>query len=172
MAETLIAWFTRFTDDPKKLASRLAGRPVLVYEPPVRDEPGDDSEDDFQFRTSAGDGAINSKTGEAVVALVEKTKDNAFQRRVTLGRTTNNDIVLEDASVSRFHAWLQLNEKAVWEIVDAGSRNGTFVNGRRLAQKVGQSLDNDQRVRIGSVELRFFTAKGFQDYLARRATER
>ncbi len=172
MAETLIAWFTRFTDDPKKLSARLAGRPVLVFEPPVREESADDADDDFQFRTSAGDGAINSKTGEAVVAVIEKTKDNAFQRRVTMGRTTNNDIVLEDASVSRFHAWLQLNDKGAWEVVDAGSRNGTFINGRRLSQKVGQALDNDQRLRIGSVELRYFTSKGFLDYLARRAVER
>lgn len=172
MAETLIAWFTRFTDDPKKMASRLAGRPVLVYEPPMRAESMDDADDDFQFRTSAGDGSISSKTGEAVVAVVEKTKDNAFQRRVTLGRTTNNDIVLDDASVSRFHAWLQLNDKGIWEVVDAGSRNGTFVNGRRVAAKVGQVLENDQRVKVGSVELRFFTAKGFADYLGRRATER
>ena len=39
MPESLLAWFNRYMDDPKKLEARLAGRPVLLYEPPELPEP-------------------------------------------------------------------------------------------------------------------------------------
>ena len=172
MAETLIAWFTRFTDDPKKAAARLRGKPVLLFDPPVRAESSDDADDDFQFRTSAGDAAISTQTGEAVVAVVEKTKDNAFQRRVTIGRTSNNDIVLEDASVSRFHAWLQQDEPSGgWSVIDAGSRNGTYVASRKTAPKQPVTLVDGAALRIGSVDLKFFTVEGFMRYLQKRSEE-
>ena len=45
MAETLLLWFNRFTDDPSKVQSRLSGRPVLMYEPPEQAEAPDDETD-------------------------------------------------------------------------------------------------------------------------------
>lgn len=173
MAETLIAWYTRFNDDPKKVGARLKGRPVLLFEPPLSEEEGsDDSLDDFQFRTSAGDSVISPKTGEAVVAIVEKTKDNAFQRRVTIGRTTNNDIVLDDVSVSRFHAWLQYDEgMGAWTVIDAQSRNGTMLNGKRVAAKAAAALVDGAVLRVGNVQLKFFSEAGFVKYLETRSKE-
>ena len=172
MPESLLAWFNRYIDDPKKLEGRLAGRPVLLYEPPEQPEPeaGSDEDDDFQFRTQSGVSVPVIGGGEPVAVLVEKTKDNAFQRRVTIGRTSNNDIVLEDASVSRFHAWLESDEKGGWSIVDAGSRNGTWVGPKKLTPKNGAGLANGTKVRVGTIELTFLTAPGFAKLLKEKAT--
>ena len=46
MVETLLLWFNRFTDEPAKVRSRLAGRPVLVYEPPTEDTVDEDEDGD------------------------------------------------------------------------------------------------------------------------------
>jgi hypothetical protein len=46
----------------------------------------------------------------------------------TLGRDVNNAIVLEDEFVSAAHATLTFRGRA-WYVEDAGSTNGTFVNG-------------------------------------------
>ena len=46
----------------------------------------------------------------------------------TLGRDVNNAIVLEDTFVSSAHATLTFRGRA-WYVEDAGSTNGTFVNG-------------------------------------------
>lgn len=55
---------------------------------------------------------------------------------VTVGRRSSNDIVLSgDAEVSRTHAELELIGED-WTISDDGlSRNGTFVNGERIARR-------------------------------------
>ena len=50
---------------------------------------------------------------------------------VTVGRDQDNDIIVEDAEVSRHHARLTLQGNN-WVLEDLGSRNGTFVNGQRL----------------------------------------
>jgi ABC-type multidrug transport system ATPase subunit len=61
-------------------------------------------------------------------------------RRMRIGRTDDNDLVLDDLSVSRNHAELRRVGETTYEIVDLGSHNGTFVNGQpvtsaRLTEK-------------------------------------
>jgi pSer/pThr/pTyr-binding forkhead associated (FHA) protein len=171
MVETLLLWFNRFTDDPAKVRARLNGRPVLVYEPP-RDETLDEDDDEYQLRTQSGLAVPAIGGGDPMAVVIEKTKANAFQRRITIGRTANNDIVLDDNSVSRFHAWIEFQDEAQeWVLVDAGSRNGSVVAGRRLAPKAPATLSNGQSVRIGALQLTYYTAQGFLDLLKRRAAE-
>ncbi len=172
MVETLLLWFNRFTDDPAKVRSRLAGRPVLVYEPPTEDTVDeDDEDDDYQLRTQSGLSVPSIGGGDPMAVVIEKTKDNAFQRRITIGRTGNNDIVLDDTSVSRFHAWIEQQETQEWVLVDAGSRNGSTLGGRKIAPKAPAPLTNGLSVRIGALQLTYYSAQGFLDMLHRRATE-
>lgn len=168
MVETLLVWFNRYTDDPSKVGSRLDGRPVLVYEPPTEDVLGDD--DEYPLRTQSGLSVAAIGGGEPMAVVIEKNKDNAFQRRITIGRTTNNDIVLDDVSVSRFHAWLE-HQGGDWVLVDAGSRNGTTMAGRKLTARTPAPLSNGVPLRIGSMHLTFYTAEGFLNLLQRRASE-
>jgi pSer/pThr/pTyr-binding forkhead associated (FHA) protein len=49
-------------------------------------------------------------------------------RRVSVGKGTANDIVLDDGTVSRLHALLEAFDEG-WCVNDLGSSNGTFVNG-------------------------------------------
>lgn len=52
--------------------------------------------------------------------------------RITIGKASSNDVALtEDGRLSRLHAVLERFE-AGWCIRDLGSRNGTWVNGRRI----------------------------------------
>ncbi len=168
MVETLLLWYHRFTEDPQKVRARLNGRSVLVYEPPPDDTQDEDSE--RQLRTQSGLSLPVIGGGDPTAVVIEKTAANAFKHRVTIGRTGNNDIVLDDTSVSRFHAWFE-PQGELWTLVDAGSRNGTWVSGKKLAAKTVISLTNGTPLRIGSLPLTYYTAQGFFDLLQRRATE-
>ena len=73
---------------------------------------------------------------------------------LTVGRDDATDIVLGwDASVSRVHAQLE-RLGADWAVCDDGlSRNGTFLNGRRVTGR--RRLRDGERVQIGDVVLVF-----------------
>ena len=52
--------------------------------------------------------------------------------RMVIGRSSACDLVVDDDTVSRRHAALELRD-GTWRLRDLGSRNGTWVNGRRAA---------------------------------------
>lgn len=73
---------------------------------------------------------------------------------VTAGRSATADVrLLDDPLVSRVHARFE-RVAGTWTVVDDGvSRNGTFVNGRRLTGR--RVLHDRDEVRIGSTVLSF-----------------
>jgi len=51
--------------------------------------------------------------------------------RIRIGRDPRNDVVLTDLQISRFHAEVR-RVGDTFQVVDLGSRNGTFLNGRQV----------------------------------------
>jgi hypothetical protein len=80
--------------------------------------------------------------------------------RITVGRNSNNDIVLNEPVVSGQHAALQLKPKPT--ITDLNSTNGTRLNGKAITKA---PLHHNDVIRIGSHELRFVD-EGVQDFAA------
>ena len=58
---------------------------------------------------------------------------------VRLGRAPDNDVVLDGAGVSRYHATLTYDAGGRATLADAGSSNGTFLNGTAVTQPVAVS---------------------------------
>src|SRR5258705_4810682 len=52
-------------------------------------------------------------------------------KRFSIGRTDENDLVLDDSSLSRRHALIE-NYDGVYNLSDCGSSNGTLINGRTV----------------------------------------
>jgi len=71
-----------------------------------------------------------------------------------IGRSRDCDIVLDDSSVSRKHAVVDVAENGA-TVSDLGSRNGTKVGGQKIAQAV--SLSHKSRIKVGVFLLRYLT---------------
>jgi hypothetical protein len=74
-----------------------------------------------------------------------------FKNRLTIGRTPHNDIQLDAQFISRRHAVI-VTEKKGTRIVDWGSRNGVFINDKRVSE---QLLKNGDVVTIGTTDFRY-----------------
>jgi hypothetical protein len=99
--------------------------------------------------------AYLSNTGKVTVArlvLVADGREASFplgRDTYTLGRHRNNDIVISDAKVSSFHARIDRGSEG-FTLIDLKSRNGTFLNGRRI--ETGALTTGDE-VRLGTARL-------------------
>jgi hypothetical protein len=113
-----------------------------------------------------------------LVYPIVSTGRSPYPSMITVGRTRNNDIVLPDESVSKFHAFFREPEAsgipgaaptgngAAMLLQDAGSRNGTLFNGapvpsQRHCGPVVVSMGG--QVRFGLVELTFLDAEGLRE---------
>ncbi|MCK6470586.1 MAG: FHA domain-containing protein [Planctomycetes bacterium] len=68
---------------------------------------------------------------------------------LSIGREPQNAIVINDVMCSRRHAVVECLPNGRARLRDAGSRNGTFVNGKRLPKNGEQVLHSGDEIRIG-----------------------
>ncbi len=74
---------------------------------------------------------------------------------LSAGRSVTSDIFLDDVTVSRTHAKFVRTETGRVAVQDAGSLNGTYVNGVRVEEKF---LESGDEVQIGKFKLVFLGA--------------
>lgn len=128
----------------------------------LRGIPDDDSYEPGGAGDSArnGRGAYSSRRRSAPELVVEDSSIIAPQTRfpleggtISLGRSSASDIVLKsDDYASGSHARLTRHGGLLY-VEDAGSTNGTFVNGRKT---VGATpLRSGDKVRVGSTTFRY-----------------
>lgn len=105
----------------------------------------------------AGGALRGSPDGEIEVFPLAKKPGASFPDRITIGRTHHNDVVIGDASVSRLHAYARPHASG-WVVADAGSKNGSWLDGGVLEARRETALPSRGLLRLGDVELTFFVA--------------
>ena len=70
---------------------------------------------------------------------------------ITIGRTEDNDVVIDDACTSRHHLQIIQQDDGHYTLSDFGSTNGTYVNGQKISGEI--NLDENDIVRIGNTTL-------------------
>lgn len=146
MREVLI----RFRRGPAEFRASFQ-HPVLVWEAPRP------AEGQHWEMTRSQAGRLPSVGDPRIFQVVKQTTNqHAFALGVTIGRVESNDIVLEDDSVSRFHAFLKFDEKGQsWFLTDADSKNGTWVDGVKMQPSERRIIQDGARMRLGDAELKF-----------------
>ena len=79
--------------------------------------------------------------------------ESALRSNVSIGRSKDSDIFLDDVTVSRSHAKIFSTDLGI-EISDLGSLNGTYVNNELLA---GKKLVSGDEIQIGKFHMLFIS---------------
>jgi len=103
----------------------------------------------------AGGTRVIERAPKHLAMLVDKSQpDRKFDLKGTInvGRAQDNQIVLDDPTVSRHHAWIK-SEGEDFMVFDVGSGNGTFVNDEKVSEP--RRLENGDEVRFGEAKFAF-----------------
>jgi hypothetical protein len=146
LAMQLVNWLTA----PERLKAEQ--HPVLIWDAPKAAA----TEESWEITSSMGGETSSAGDGPLVFDVLKKTGvKNPFTMGITVGRMDTNDVSVNDASLSRFHAFLVEAAPGKWTVSDAESTHGTWLDGRRLAKGERAELKDLARVRFGTVEMQF-----------------
>jgi pSer/pThr/pTyr-binding forkhead associated (FHA) protein len=101
---------------------------------------------------------LEAEEAPRLVVLSSEFKGQEYaciRTEMKIGRTEDNDIVIDHRSLSRTHAKLVREDNGEWRILDMQSANGMTVNGEPYAQA---SLNPGDTIELGHVKLRFVSA--------------
>jgi len=127
----------------------------------VKDEVGAETTQTYTPEENADeDGPLDEIAAEGPALVVRSGGGRAGEHfspegeRTTIGRSPDNDVFLDDVTVSRKHAVL-VQDGGEFRIEDLGSLNGTFVNRRRI--DAATRLESGDEVQIGKYRLSFIS---------------
>jgi pSer/pThr/pTyr-binding forkhead associated (FHA) protein len=108
------------------------------------------------------DGTISSFFLSQPPTLVVKLKNRPLKaypfngKQMTIGRNSQNDIVIDNLSVSRQHAVIRSSKEGFF-IIDLGSKNGTLVNGQAIKEA---KLNSGDSILLGKYIILFEIPQG------------
>lgn len=115
--------------------------------------------DTGEFVATDSSNLMKLPAGEAFLVVRRGTLEGtqfalSGSQKISIGRTADSGIFLDDVTVSRKHATVELSGIS-WTLTDEGSLNGTYVNKNRV---VKSSLINGDEVQIGKFRFVFVLA--------------
>ena len=172
MAEhtTVASLVARAAAAPDRMALELGGW-VLVGPRPAEEN------DEWSFRTLSTR-TLRDETGKVeaildpmfvVYPLRKARPDGPFRNTILVGRSRTNDVCIAHSSVSKLHARIRISDLGALFVSDAGSSNGTTLDGAALAADVERPISNGAHLNFGACAMQAFTPERFASILARFA---
>ncbi len=87
---------------------------------------------------------------------------------ISVGRSASNDVVIPFEPITRFHALFSQDPTSRFFLLDAGSKNGTFLNDRPVPMKdKGEppEVESGALIRMGPLSFTFLTAVDFHEFV-------
>lgn len=106
----------------------------------------------------------------AEITVTLGTSQNKYvfhQGEMTIGRTADCEIIIDNLAVSRKHAKLSREDDGFY-VADLGSGNGTFVNGKRISK---QRLSDNDEIVIGKHRLLFKEPRSDKELISKAGME-
>ncbi len=94
-------------------------------------------------------------------------------RKLLVGSGPDRDLSINHATVSARHAFIAFdNEQKSYRLGDAGSENGTYINGEAVEAGNPVYIKNGNTVSFGDCDYMFFSPEGFADLIERLLNSR
>jgi pSer/pThr/pTyr-binding forkhead associated (FHA) protein len=161
----LTAYYDRIDSENRQASGELGPQPPTETVAAASTPEGEDAEQTSILGAEGGEHMeITLETArpnlipeqKATLRVLLPTGD-VFDREITrietqMGKGPRNDMVITDPAVSATHAMIRVEDGA-YVISDLGSRNGTYVNGERIAEP--RRLQHGDVIGIGLSKLTF-----------------
>lgn len=165
---TVASLIARAVASRERLANEL-GAWVLVGPRPLEEG------DEWSFRTlstrtlrdAAGKVEAVLDATFVVYALKKARPDGPFRNTILVGRSRTNDVCIPHSSVSKLHARIRADERGALFLSDAGSSNGTTLNGVKLSADQEHPLASGAHLIFGGCSVQAFEPTRFATMLAR-----
>jgi Protein of unknown function (DUF3662)/Inner membrane component of T3SS, cytoplasmic domain len=136
---------------------RVAARVADEAGPRVREDQAPAATSDTMVFKRAAGGAEAPDSARRAYLLVSTAGSAPVQfdlggPLISVGRASDNDVIVDDPLVSRHHCQLKLQHGA-YSFADLGSRNGSAVNGQQVSEI---ALGPGDLIRVGDTELEFW----------------
>jgi hypothetical protein len=150
----LISWLARQQQSADRESfERAHPGPWLVWEAGPWRPPSPD-----RATRASSERRARDSSGDALALLVAPRAGRTRLEGVRLGRGAENDLVVDDGTLSRTHLLLR-EQGDTWTLEDLRSSNGTRVDGTAV-NGLAVPLEPGTRIEAGSVRLTFYDAKG------------
>lgn len=150
----------------------VAAAPVARMSPSIVDRVGGVWESVFSPRSNRGDGSRShqpSSSHAPARLLIDGNQKSLTIPRIRLGRYPNNEIAIDNSTVSAYHAEVVQRPDGRHEIVDLESRNGTRVNGAIVRSQV---LKDGDLITLGGASMHYLAPSLSDPQVALAGTER
>ncbi len=87
--------------------------------------------------------------------------------KLLVGRSDDKDLSIDHSTVSKRHAFIIKDESGSYKLGDAGSTNGTFLNGQRVETGEPVFIKDGNILSFGDCDYLYYSPRGFIDILAR-----
>ncbi len=131
----------------------------VVQQPAEPDQPAPEVEESGRTMIYSAAGRVAEPLEErararhqSALLLIDGRRLVVGPTGVTIGRSRQCDVVLDDPNVSRQHAEIRPRGGS-WVLTDLGSTNGSSINGRRLAGP--EVLKPGDELQVGTSTIRF-----------------
>ena len=145
----LFVGFEKFTGDDgeREIDVSMPGNKVDQLMPEVEPVAAEIAEKKIRVRF-----VLNTEQVERILTL-------KHGERLSIGRTKENHLAIDDQSISKYHAAIVYKADRKVVVADTGSTNGTFVGGERIDYGKAVEIKSGEKVKFGTVEVTIDIAK-------------
>jgi hypothetical protein len=104
-------------------------------------------------------GALSLQSDDITFYPLRSRPSSPSPERLSVGRSRDNDVVLQHPSVSKVHAHL-VQKGGQWQLTDAESKNGTFMNFRPAPRGEGLPVRDRAIIKFGSMSCTVLMSSG------------